>query len=320
MGMSTPCYDAGRAAEAVGLDFRRMGAPVVAKASSALDKWLILQALNPFDARGEPRPPGTAPGAAAQARAIDTRGTAAHPDLPSDWLFSIAAEPMMIVDAPSGRIMQANPAAAHLLRNAHAELLDRSLPGMFHASGEADLARGVQAARAGGNVADVTLRPACGGSPLRAKLSLFRADSHEYLLVHLAPIEIDGPGDDALLAARQCSESPVFDAIDSAAVGFVLTDSGLRIEYANKAFGEMIEIDTAEHTIGRSLVRWLELSEGDLTQLRDQMLQRQATSLIAGSLRTESSSTRDVEICAVAVPDDPHTCWGFTIRELPRLN
>lgn len=297
-----------------------MGAPVVAKASSALDKWLILQARNPSDANSEPRPPGTPPGAPAHARGVATRGTAAQADLPSDWLFSMAAEPMMIVDAPSGRIMQANPAAAHLLRNTHAELLDRSLPGMFHASSAADLARGVQAARAGGNVADVTVRPARGGSPLRAKLSLFRADSHEYLLVHLAHIEIDGPGHEALLAAQQRSESPVFDAIDRAAVGFVLTDSGLRIEYANKAFGEMIEIDTADHAIGCSLVRWLELSEGDLIQLRNQMLQRQATSLIAGSLRTGSSSARDVEICAVAVPDGLHTCWGFTIRELPRLN
>lgn len=54
--------------------------------------------------------------------------------------------------------------------------------------------------------------------------------------------------------------------------------------------------------------------------LHDQMLRRQATTLMTARLRSEQNLLREVEVCAVAVPDGQSTCWGFTVRELPRLN
>ena len=68
------------------------------------------------------------------------------------------------------------------------------------------------------------------------------------------------------------------------------------------------------------LARWLQLSDTDLAGLQDQMSQRQASTVMSAGLRCGPNSLREVEVCAVAVPDGQMSCWGFTVRELPRLN
>ena len=115
-------------------------------------------------------------------------------------------------------------------------------------------------------------------------------------------------------------ESPVFDAIEAASVGFLLTDDAFYIEYANQAFVDLVELATPAEARGQPLLRWLGLSPKDLLRLRDQELQRQATSVMTAHLLTERQTPRAIEVCAVAVPDEQTLRWGFTIRELPRLN
>ena len=281
-------------------------------------KWLILRARGQSDAT--PSPTGGDSAAEARPRASRSRAPTGYPGLPCDWLFSVAVEPVIIVDAATNRIVQANPAAAQLLQSSHTALVGAPLEGLFDASSAADLMRSLEVARTAGAADSLMLRSAGDGAQLRAKLSLFRSDTEAYVLVHLASGSGGGGHFDLSAADRGTAKSPVFDAIDGAAVGFLLADSGLRIEYANQAFTELVQLGSPDQALGRSLASWLDLSEGDLGQLRDQMLRRQATSVMTASLRTESNSLLEVEICAVAVPDGPHICWGFTIRELPRLN
>jgi len=280
-------------------------------------KWLILRAREQSDATLNRA--GSDPDAgAAGLRAPNPRVPTGYPGLPCDWLFSVAVEPVIIIDAATNHIVQANPAAAQLLRRSHSALVGAAVEGLLDASSTADLARSLEVARTAGVVDGVTLRSAGDGAELRAKLSLFRSDTGAYVLIHLALGS--GVGGDQPSADRDPAESPVLDAIEGAAVGFLLTDSGMRIEYANQAFTELIQLGSADQALGKSLLRWLELSESDLAQLRDQMLLRRATSVMTAALRIESNSRLEVEVCAVAVPDGANTCWGFTIRELPRLN
>ena len=279
-------------------------------------KWLILRAREQSDATSNRA--GNDSDAGAGLRVPTPRVPTGYPGLPCDWLFSVAVEPVIIIDAATNRIVQANPAAAQLLQSSHSALVGAPLGGLLDASCAADLARSLEAARTTGVADGVTLRSPSNGAELRAKLSLFRSDTGAYVLVHLAPGS--GGAGDRPSADKDPAESPVLDAIDGAAVGFLLTDSGMRIEYANQAFTELVRLGSPDHARGKSLMCWLDLSEGDLAQLRDQMLLRRATSVMTAALRTESNSPLEVEVCAVAVPDGPHTCWGFTIRELPRLN
>jgi PAS domain S-box-containing protein len=233
--------------------------------------------------------------------------------LPCDWLFSMAVEPVIIVEASNGRIVQANPAAAILLGISRDTLIGRPVAEVFDPSSKEAVHRAMDAAGSTEGTEQVICRPAGDAAELSATVSLFRVQNDRYLLVRLASVSDDGAGKDQ-------GASPVFDAVDGASVGFLLTDAGFRIEYANQAFVDMVELFPPAEVRGKSLMRWLGLSAADLAGLRDQMLQRQATSVMTSRLLTERNAPFEVEVCAVAVPDGAALCWGFTIRELPRLN
>ena len=284
----------------------------MSKSSSALSKWLILRAREQIDVTAGPCDGGAVSAVDAAAPVPRPRSPTGHPALPCDWLVSVAVEPVISVETSTQRIVQANPAAAELLRSSPAALLGSPLTQIFDPSSTAAIEDCIKAAQAVAAAEEVTCRASGGGPELRAKLSMFRADADTYLLVRLAP--------KAGELLQSGSQSPAFDAIEGASVGFLLTDSGLKIEYANQAFIDLVELPPPAEMRNKSLLQWLQLTTDDLARLRNQMLQREATSVLTARLRTEKALPLEVEVCAVAVPDGQHTCWGFTIRELPSLN
>jgi PAS domain-containing protein len=277
-----------------------------------MSKWLILRAREPADVGVGPCAGKGDSSLGQPVRETGRRSPTGQPALPCDWLFSVAVEAVVIVQAGTRRVVQANPAATALLGISPAALIGARFVDAFDSLGANSLAQAMDEAQILGAADDVTCRSAEQAVDLTAKVSLFRAEEESFLLVRLAAMSDDSRQNEA--------ESPVFDAIESAAVGFVLTDAGLRVEYANQALTEMAGLTPPAAMSGCSLVRWLEFSADDLTRLRDQMSRRQATSIMTARLRPDRGSPLEVEVCAVAVPDGPQICWGFTIRELPRLN
>jgi PAS domain S-box-containing protein len=112
----------------------------------------------------------------------------------------------------------------------------------------------------------------------------------------------------------------VLRAIESASIGFLLTDAGLRIDYANQAFVEMLGLQAPEQVCGTSLGCWLELSAADLARLDQQLLRREAATVLLINLQRSPGGSPCVEVHAVAVPDGSDTRWGFTLHWRPRLN
>jgi PAS domain S-box-containing protein len=220
---------------------------------------------------------------------------------------------VIIVDASNRSIVQANPAAATLVGISSDRLTGRRVAELFDPSSREALRHAMDTADTTEGAAEVICRSAGDGAELNATVSMARVQNDRYLLVRFACPS-------GVAAKRADAASPVFEAVDGALVGFLLTDAGFRIEYANQAFVDLVELTPPAEARGRSLVRWLALSAADLAGLRDQMLQRQATTVMTARLLTEKNSALDVEVCAVAVPDGEVLCWGFTVRELPRLN
>lgn len=237
--------------------------------------------------------------------------------LPSGWLFSLAAQPVMVVEASRLTIVQANPAAAELVQVAQRSLVGQPLTALFEADGAqtllAALATADRAAPSGdAPSAAMRCRSAGRRVEIEVRVTLFRSGAEIFFLLHLAPIHGD--------MVPNMLESPVLDALESAAAGFLITDAQLRVEYANRAFLAMVDVPAAAEVEGKSLLRWLELTESDLAGLNAQMLQRQATSMLTVRLRSDRGSRLEAELCAVAVPDGDSACWGFTVRTLARLN
>jgi PAS domain-containing protein len=236
-------------------------------------------------------------------------------ELPYDWLFATAREPVLIVDATSEVVTEANSAACRLLGMPRGELLGAQLASGFDASNTAELRRRMALARLAGKADYFGVRTLQGGTDLLLSLSLARAASESFVLVRMAARHAtdigDGDGDGASIA---------FHAIESAPIGFLVTDSEFRVEYANQAFVDLVEIRSAEDARGKSLANWLEFSEHDMARLRVQMIQREAATVLRPKLRAGQVLLRGIEVHAVAVPDGQNSRWGFSIRELPRLN
>jgi PAS domain-containing protein len=287
----------------------------VSKTPLSFGKWLIVNASGLHESGEIPAAAGANRLADLNVPAAPERSPTAGPGLPSEWLFSVAVEPILIVDAATQQVLQANPSAAELVRISQRLLIGSQLKDVFDASSEEAIQRSFERASTAGYSEEISLRTIAGSTKLSARLSLFRAGTQNYLLVRLT-----AAADATVEQSLGATQTPVFDAIEGASVGFLVTDSGLRVEYANRAFLDMIGLQAFDQVLGKSLVRWLELSDADLAGFQDQMLHREASSLITAALRTEQNLRREVEVCAVAVPDGHVSCWGFTLQELPRLN
>jgi len=143
-------------------------------------------------------------------------------------------------------------------------------------------------------------------------LSLVRSPPAEYLLAHVTATEelrVPSGAADATVAASEV----LARAVD----GFVVTDPGLRILYANQAFARLVGPKAPGDVIGKSLTRWIGFTQDDLTTLTRQMATREAVSAIRTTLKPGAmkAPARMVELTAVAVPDEPQRCFGFWVTD-----
>jgi len=245
-------------------------------------------------------------------------------EIPADWLFAAAAQPVMIVASSGQQIVEVNPAAAALLGCERARLLGRPVLAAFDAASGPALMRLIASARltACGNQASARIRAACGGArraangsrELDVTLSMVRTHGDSYFLVRLRASAAASVGAaDSERGGTVSSE--VLDALEQVSDGFVVTDQLLRLDYANRAFIRMAGLGSAAQLQGRSLAVWLELTQADLARLDRQMARRDAVSVWKCMLRAPHLGCREVEVSAVAVPAGRESCWGFRISD-----
>lgn len=248
-------------------------------------------------------------------RALQTsqfRLAARHPARASEaWLYAASAEAVLIVDLATHAIAEANPAAAKLLGFSRDQLLGMAFLGAFGCASAELLRAGAETACAKGCSFELIRCAAVGGAALEARISLVRTGPESYLLVHVNARAMDSR------AGREASpNSLVLDLLEEMSDGFVVTDLGLHVDYANRAFAAMSGGGVPVELNGENLARWLEFTQCDLAALATQQSLRQVDQVLRLYLRPTGLAPREVEVRAIAVPDGPHACWGFRIRDL----
>jgi len=227
-------------------------------------------------------------------------------------LFQVASEAVIVVDAATRKVVEANPAAAQMLVEPGRTLVGRSLTESFDVQSRRTIDAMLSKVAAAGHAEESPVRSVLeGGRAFRILGSLFREGRNAYFLVRLLPSEVDVES-----SALQKRKSRVLELVESAPDGFVVTDMQGNIIFANRAFLDAVELVTEEQVRGQPLDRWLGRPGVDFTLLANQLREHQTLRLFATSLRGEYGSTTDVEICAVSVPDGPEPCSGFTIRDV----
>ena len=226
-------------------------------------------------------------------------------------LFQITREPVLVIDAASGRIIEANPAAGKFVGSSPTRLIDRPIRELFSAASAQALGDALSAARTMGRAQDVTLRLIDKAESVHLTASQFRQDFGQFLLIRFNSETSSGTE-----GAGAASLS--LEVLKRFPEAFVATDLDGNLIEANSAFLDLIQVPTVEAARVYPLDRWIGRPGVDfgliLSNLRDHGSVRDFATLMRGEL----GANEDVDVTGVAVTDGDSPCIGIIVRPARR--
>lgn len=223
-------------------------------------------------------------------------------------LFEQSGEPMIIIEAGSLKIREANSMAHALLGARAGSLAGKKLPGFVEKSSRDALQHLVGAALASDSASPMRITLSKGTREVTAHASGFIQNRAQHLLIRLS-------GDDMHPAEPA---SPVLDLVDQMPDAFVITDANLEIVSANAAFIEMVRAASLDPLRSRHLSNWVGRPGIDLELIEGQIDQHGCARNVATILRTGGDlEGEQIELSAVrSGGDDGH--YAFVIRPIGR--
>jgi transcriptional regulator PpsR len=223
-------------------------------------------------------------------------------------LFEMASEAVLVLDANTFKIVEANPRAADLLSESIKKLNGRSLIDYLSKGDRIQAQSLLSKVAYTSTAADLNTR-LLNGQEAFLSAAPFRNENQSLLLI---TIKRSGEFID-----RQDSnaQSLVIQALENAPDGFIVTNSAGKILTANQAFLRLVMADKLDQILNEPLERWLERSSVDLRVMLSNLQEKGSIKLFATSIRDSFGTLHPVEISAVSV-SYPHACLGFTIREV----
>jgi transcriptional regulator PpsR len=225
-------------------------------------------------------------------------------------LFRLSGEAVLVIDAQTRRVVEANPAAERLLGEGRGRLAGEGFAGLFDAESRDDagsLTALAQAAAAPSRQMRLLHR----GRAMTATASLFRQDSATYSLVRLVSAEA-GP------AASEQAGPDLGAVLERIPDAFVLADGRMTVLTANAAFLDMTGLGSAAQAIGRPISDFLGRAGLERNLLLDALRERGSVRGFRTLLRGVFGEADDVEVSAAAAPDGDETVYGFTVRGVDR--
>ena len=223
-------------------------------------------------------------------------------------LFERSTEPVMIVEAATLRIREANPAAHVLMGVRAASLPGKKLLTFVDKNSHEALQAQVGAALVSDTVSPGRIRIARAAREVMASITGFTQDRGQFLLVRLVPAS-DRPASDF---------SPVLDLVDQMPDAFVVANSDLEIVTANAAFVELLQVASVDQLRGRHLSESIGRPGIDLDLIEGQIDQHGAARNVATVLRVgHDVEGEPVELSAVRTSGED-AYYGFVIRPIGR--
>ncbi len=224
-------------------------------------------------------------------------------------LFERASEAILVVDAESRRIREANPAATRLLGAPEGGLVNRPLSVAADPHAHDSLIAYLGAVSAADQPPMAMQLPGGRGSVILSA-SIFRQDQASYFLVRL-----DGSSG-ALRDLR--GDAQMLDILARMPDAFVLTDADLNVVAANAAFIDLAQMASVERVRGTPIAAYVGRAGIDLDLIIAQIREHGSARNVATIIRAADGTQEEVEVSAVAAPGDDGQCYGFNIRAIAR--
>jgi transcriptional regulator PpsR len=227
-------------------------------------------------------------------------------------LFQIASQPVIIIDANSMKVVEANPAASELLNKPVKRLSGRAFLDLFDTQGAKTVQAHLGQVRATGRGDEITVKLQNGKTEATLGASMFRQDNASHFLVRLMPVEG--------AVAQPKVGSKLLRVVENLPDGFVVADLDRHIVTANPAFLDLAELTSEEQVRGEALDRWIGRPGVDIDALIANLREHGSVRNFSTILRGEYGATEEVEISAVSVLTGDYPCYAFTIRNTGKRN
>ncbi|MBU1360291.1 MAG: transcriptional regulator PpsR [Gammaproteobacteria bacterium] len=228
-------------------------------------------------------------------------------------LFQTVSDAVLIVDAASQKIIEANPAAVALFGDSVRKLVGAVFPTGLEARSLGAVQTLMASLRAAGRADETRAHVAEGGGEVAVSGTVFRQENGVLWIIRFSRVQ-------AAVAApdRSKTAAVMLKLIQGAPDCVVVTDVNGQIISANDAFIELVQLANEEQVRGESLGRWIGRTGVELSVLISTLRQRGSLRLFPTSLRCEHGLVTDVEISAALARDGDEAYLGFTIRDVSR--
>ena len=228
-------------------------------------------------------------------------------------LFQVATDAVMVVDAQTLQILEANQAASELFDFSVEHLVGRPATFGFERHSRGAVDELLTTARASGRTSEIRARLAGKITPTSVAATPFRADDAMRLLVRVRTIDTPATSNDL--------NATLARLVDGASDGVVVTDSSARVLVANPAFLALVQAANEGEVKGRALMDWLGVTPEELGALVQQVRGQGIARRVESQLRSSGhAQTINVEISAALLTEGDQECIGFTIRATARQN
>ncbi|WP_411278805.1 transcriptional regulator PpsR [Gemmatimonas sp.] len=228
-------------------------------------------------------------------------------------LFQIASDAILVIDATTLKVLDANTAAGQVFGETADRLIGRTFPFGTDAEGAHTLEELTMTARSAGRAGDALIALSDGGRSFHASASCFRQESATLLLVRLSAADVTP-------TASASADSPlrVIDLLERSPDGFVVTNLEGHVLTANRAFLDIAGLATEEQMRGTLLATYIGRPGADFPVFTSMLKKNGVVRLMATTARGTHGHQSEVEVSAVWAPDGEEPCIGFTIRDIGR--
>jgi len=229
-------------------------------------------------------------------------------------LLRTAGDAILIAEAETFQIIEANPASCELLTTSERKLVGTSLLKWFDQKAKQRVEEALASVRMNGRNVSTTLQlDADDGESLLVNLALFKTSNMTHILVRLEKkvsegVKLSHPEQAARLLAL----------VENAPDALVVTDMRGKVLAVNTEFLDLSQLASGDMANGQDLANWLGQGGIDFQIIMSSLREHGSIRLYNTQMRGEFGSVCDVEVSATAVADGALDCIGFSIRNISR--
>lgn len=223
-------------------------------------------------------------------------------------LFEQSSEAVLIVEAASLRIREANPAAHSLVGARAGSLPSKKLLGLIDKGSRDAVQALIGAAHASSSVSPIEIKIVKNSREVSMGATAFTQDRGQFLLLRLLPTQEQAAD----------TELPVLDLVEQMPDAFVIANAEMDIVSANHAFVELVQAASLDQLRGRHLSEIIGRPGIDLDLIQGQIDQHGAARNVSTVLhKGHDHEGEPVEISAVRSSGD-EPLLAFVIRPIGR--